>query len=328
MKHWIYILIFLTFAPFILNAAERKETMVERRARIMRKYLHTKAKIDVDAGTFLMPTRTVSEEEKDDVISSGEYKKKTNRFKKQEGMNLPIRRRVPLRSRPRPISPISMQEVNGQGSMFEEDKDKKRSSYDQSRMYDNTDPSRSTKTFSSKEKSLESFFYPSEQRSKKYASGFGQATSPRGSGFSDRGKSKEGLSSFFGVKTPSSFSGSEKASALLGGKRNNFLNSNSSTTSRSKGWTGSSYSSRKKTDFSGSGSMYNKKKQNSSFNTNSRNPSAYKSVLNTKPTTTFSTKKDRFRRENQPKKLSSFEKWKKKNPAPNPRDPNNIFNRR
>ena len=60
---------------------------------------------------------------------------------------------------------------------------------------------------------------------------------------------------------------------------------------------------------------------------NSRN-SSYKSALNTKPITTFSTKNDRFRRENQPKKLTAFEKWKKKNPAPDPRDPNNIFNRR
>jgi len=125
MTKLLNILMILFFATSTLSlAAKKDETMTERRARIMRKYL--KRRVAVVKGSNLTPTDRSAENE--DITNTEAYDNKSSSFKKQEGiMAMPNRgRRMLVRRK----TGFSLEKPDDEKNPFGKKNKKKTSSYD------------------------------------------------------------------------------------------------------------------------------------------------------------------------------------------------------
>jgi len=304
MTKLLNILMILFFATSTLSlAAKKDETMTERRARIMRKYL--KRRVAVVKGSNLTPTDRSAENE--DITNTEAYDNKSSSFKKQEGiMAMPNRgRRMLVRRK----TGFSLEKPDDEKNPFGKKNKKKTSSYDFDQLKQNkTDLSTLTGYTPSTKSSSDLFSIFGTPKEKK-ATDYGTSKT-RVRGYSLKTE-KTTTSSIFGtpLKRTSIFNPKSTDKKTLGLKPlNNF--GATKTTDRSKN--------------------QNRFTTRTSYQPLGKRASTYTSPSTYKKQTSSVIKWSGHREEKKVeyKRVNPYQEWKKKNPPPVPMGSNPFFKRR
>ena len=304
-------IISLCIFPLVTMAAGTTETMVQRRARIMRKYLQHR--VEVDKGTSLMPTDKTAAEE--DITNSEGYENKSHKFEKGDGFAAfpaqrcarPVRRRINL----------ARDDSDEMNSLFsQKKKEKKSSGYDLETLKNKNISISKITGYSSDRRSGSDYSSGENDRRSRSSSLFGSSREDARDLSTKKGIYPSAKSSFFGKSSMTTSGYKSKSSFGTSFKSDPVKKYNFGTTDEDKNR--SRFSTRTPSSFSSRSSSPSFSRKKSSGFSAKNYSSSYKSS-SMSPTAKWSGHREKKKKEY--KRMNPYAEWKKRNPTPMAADP-------